>query len=91
MGFYRKKPIVIEARQFDGTFESALEIEQWSEGRVVPVYAGAGNFDHFMTCYTIEGAMSVYRNAFVIKGVKGEFYPCEDQIFEMTYDKEKQE
>lgn len=36
---------------------------------------------------TLEGTMSVNIGDYIIKGVKGEFYPCKPDIFEMTYDK----
>ncbi len=36
---------------------------------------------------TLEGAMTVNPGDWVIKGVKGELYPCKDDIFQMTYEK----
>jgi hypothetical protein len=35
---------------------------------------------------TLEGDMMVSENDWVIKGVKGELYPCKPDIFEMTYE-----
>jgi hypothetical protein len=36
---------------------------------------------------TLEGAMRADVDDFIIKGIKGEFYPCKPDIFEQTYDK----
>lgn len=40
----------------------------------------------FLVILTLEGHMRADRNDFVIKGVKGEFYPCKPDIFKETYD-----
>ena len=39
-----------------------------------------------MDIHTPEGVMSVSNGDWIIKGVKGEFYPCKPDIFEMTYE-----
>ena len=82
---YKKKPVVIDAIQWDGTEDLALEI------------AAIGGFEGMLDyktgafgglyIETLEGRMQVSPNDYVIKGVKGEFYPCKPDIFEMTYDK----
>ena len=36
--------------------------------------------------YTLEGTMEVSKNDYIIKGIKGEFYPCKPDIFEESYD-----
>ena len=88
---YRKKPVVIEAMQFDGTHACADKIISWvneatgyllSSGQTPPIlfYYGA------MTIRTLEGEMSGDKGDWIIKGVKGEFYPCKPDIFEMTYE-----
>lgn len=40
---------------------------------------------------TLEGTHEASMYDFIIKGVKGEFYPCKPDIFEMTYEKVKDE
>ena len=40
-----------------------------------------------MKIQTLEGEMTASINAYIIKGVKGEFYPCKPDIFEQTYEK----
>lgn len=86
---YRKKPVVIEAWQ--ATEENYRQgvpefIRQAHNVRFVvatPQYGGmlvGGEID------TLEGKHSFSRNDYIIKGVKGEFYPCKPDIFEMTYE-----
>jgi hypothetical protein len=86
MALYRKKPVVIEAVQFTGSNRrEALQFiypsmsEDGLRGAEVaslPVVIG-----------TLEGDMTVSPGDWVIKGVKGEFYPCKSDIFEATYEK----
>ena len=87
MAQYRKKPVVIEAIQFNG--KNAEEIEQWSNNNVK---AGPASEDTLTRSYleieTLEGMMTAQQNDYIIKGVKGEFYPCKPDIFEQTYDAE---
>ena len=87
MAQYRKKPVVIEAIQFNG--KNAKEIEQWSNNNVI---AGPVSEDTLTGAYleieTLEGTMTAQPNDYIIKGVNGEFYPCKPDIFEKTYDAE---
>ena len=87
MAQYRKKPVVIEAIQFNG--KNAEEIEQWSNNNVK---AGPVSEDTLTKAYleieTLEGTMTAQPNDYIIKGVNGEFYPCKPDIFEKTYDSE---
>jgi len=84
MGKYRKKPVVVEAIQFDGTIHG---IEQ-AQAFVGPEYqtdhkAGVG----YIVCFpTLEGEMQARAGDWIIKGVKGEFYPCKPDIFAATYE-----
>jgi len=77
---FRKKPVVIEAEQFDGTWES------------VPLFSALGqthegiNADGKLTVLTLEGVMLANVGDWIIRGVKGEFYPCKPDIFAATYE-----
>ena len=88
---YRKKPVVIEAIQFTG--ENWKEINDFTKRGISEVGDGAdeqGNIiprPHYALIYTLEGVMRADINDWVIKGVKGEFYPCKPDIFEATYEK----
>ncbi len=76
---FRKKPVVIEAIEFDGSHESAHEIFKLSEGRIS--YIG-----NRLTIRTLEGEMLASEGDWIIKGVAGEVYPCKPDIFESTYE-----
>lgn len=89
MSKFRKKPVVIEAVHIDGTHES------WEAAiAFVGGASGAHNGHLPMTdkdrCWfyidTLEGQMTAYNGDWIIKGVKGEFYPCKADIFEATYE-----
>lgn len=75
---YRKKPVVIDAIQI--TPFNIPEIEQFVGGDFGKNASGQN------VIATLEGAMVCSMNDFIIKGVKGEFYPCKPDIFEATYE-----
>ena len=81
---FRKKPVEIEAIQFNGSLESYRNIVdalQIPENEIV--------FDSFnmeINIQTLEGIITAAPNDWVIKGIAGEFYPCKPDIFEMTYE-----
>lgn len=83
---YRKKPVVIEARQWDGTNENAAEITKWMGNTEVLLCEDFLEDGRFFEIKTLEGSMKASENDFIIKGVKGEFYPCKPDIFEETYE-----
>lgn len=84
MSFYRKKPVVIEARRHDSTsWDSAVKIAEWCGGRSVKNEMAHGS--HIIIS-TLEGDMRADLGDWVIKGVSGEFYPCKPDIFEKTYE-----
>jgi hypothetical protein len=97
---FRMKPVEVEARQFDGTSESGAALVTWAtengaEGEYHPFLAdhfkGDPNVyvahpDPYMRIVTLEGTMVASRGDWIIKGVKGEFYPCKPDIFEATYE-----
>lgn len=79
---YRKKPIVIDAIQWDGSKKAWDKIMALGRVRWKPGEMGSETF----IIETLEGDMIVRVNDFVIRGVAGEFYPCKPDIFEMTYE-----
>jgi hypothetical protein len=89
MGIYRKKPVEIEAMQISEQTE--FEIVKWSEGKVYtsPVLEPTENNPKgvYWQIQTLEGTMTASPGDYIIKGIKGEFYPCKPDIFELTYDK----
>lgn len=83
---FRKKPIVVEAMQF-GPVGAGARIIEWLHKEGVRVYLTSIGIE----IPTLEGRMIAKRGDWVIKGVYGEFYPCNEKIFSMTYDPEIQE
>lgn len=79
---FRKKPVVIEAVQFLGD-ENLQEIIEWMGD------SGVIAMGDYMRILTLEGEMTASRSDWIIKGVKGEFYPCKPDIFEATYESVK--
>lgn len=90
---FRKKPVVVEARQL--TPETAEEIGAWcnadiciSEGYRSYLWGwGLPIEQRSMTVPTLEGEHIASMGDWIIQGVKGEFYPCKPDIFEMTYER----
>ena len=75
MAKYRKKPIVIEAEQWD--------IDKDIEG---VTYINLNN-QQMGVIQTLEGHMIVSPGDWIITGIKGEKYPVKDEIFKITYEK----
>lgn len=77
MAKYRKKPVVIEAIQWNG--ENTMEILKW---------VGDKAYLHdSIYIKTLEGDHKATIGDYIIKGIKGEFYPCKPDIFKATYEK----
>ena len=77
-----KKPIVIEAIQYNGI--NITEIESFLVSKLPTVWSSVE--DTQLVIPTLEGDMKVSKGDYVIKGIKGEFYPCKPDVFEKTYD-----
>ena len=80
---YKKKPIQIEAYQYDGTNLEFLK--NWTNNKIFTVINYYGEDIIFIT--TLEGNMLVSHNSWIVKGIKNEFYPVNDDIFNLTYEK----
>lgn len=97
---YRKKPIVIEAKQFVGGATNATPIidwilegdhtARWHEAEEAWVsedgMQGHSASPEYLAINTLEGTMTADPGDWIIRGVKGEFYPCKPDIFEATYE-----
>ena len=75
---FRKKPVEILAHQWTG--ENTEEILDWINHPDAKLTG-----DH-LNIPTLEGDHYACKDDWIIKGVKGEFYPCKPDIFEMTYE-----
>ena len=83
MSFYRKKPVVIEARQLTRGRGVASGLALWSGGWI------SEEADHeapSIIIPTLEGDHIAQQGDWIIKGVAGEFYPVKAAIFEQTYE-----
>lgn len=81
---YRKKPVVIEAVQWIGENKDEVLAFIGAHGyytELVGVERGPA-----FVIQTLEGKLFVRPNDWIIKGIKGEFYPCKPDIFEATYE-----
>jgi len=78
---YRKKPIVIEAVQLT---EDNIDALIGFCGDKIKAHPLTG-----VVIETLEGNMLASAGDYIIKGVKGEFYPCKPDIFEQTYEEVK--
>lgn len=86
---YRKKPIEIEAIQYVGkNFKEICRFLDMTYGdfEKMPEDYDAGPFK----IHTLEGDMEVSVGDYIIKDIKGEFYPCKPDIFDETYEEVKE-
>ena len=89
---FRKKPVEIEAIQYTG--DNFDEIYEWARGdkaaSEAPIVCGnkpdGSNDLDALWISTLEGNMKAIKGDWIIKGVKGEFYPCKPDIFKETYE-----
>lgn len=84
---FRKKPIVIEAVQWDGFNNS--EIEEFVGQELLCIVSENVDLEivpHSLIIPTLEGRHSASRMDWVIKDILGEFYTCKPDIFEKTYE-----
>jgi hypothetical protein len=94
---WRKKPIEIDAMQWDGSPPGAVAVINW-----VLHGGGTARYHHaeppekswdeeapaFIAIDTLEGTMRATAGYWVIRGVRGEHYACEPEIFLQTYERD---
>lgn len=84
MAKFRKKPVVIEAMQLVDV-ASAYAILAWNVGKGnIGITRGDGPVH--LKILTLEGEMRADLGDWIIRGVKGEVYPCKPDIFAATYE-----
>ncbi len=79
---FRKKPVVIEAIQFDASSKNLAILSEFVAQRTL-------HFDpekEQVVIKTLEGEHIASKGDWIIKGVQGECYPCKPDIFEQTYE-----
>ena len=80
---FRKKPVVIDAMQF---IDNGDEVVTWAKS--LGADALCWSISATKTAIgirTLEGEMQASSGDWIIRGVKGEFYPCKPDIFDATY------
>ncbi len=82
MAMFRKKPIVIEAVQL---LDSAFDGDHPNDEHVIGVVYDL--VKRIAIIHTLEGTMTASIGDWIIRGVKGELYPCKPDIFEATYER----
>jgi len=83
---YKKKPTIIEAIQWDGSnINEVIDFTKDKSNIVVErhTYTQASAR---VIIHTLEGDMEASIGDYIIRGVKGEYYPCKPDVFDMTYD-----
>ena len=80
MAQYRKKPVVIEAVQLEYSTTSQENCIKFTNG------IAKKGLDGGLIIPTLEGNMIANTGDWIIRGIKGEFYPCKNDIFEQTYE-----
>lgn len=88
MGRFRKKPVEIEAVQWTG--DNWYFLREWTDDKFNVLDEEDRTDDPDATAEVLDDLHStwvlVYTGDWIIKGVKGEFYPCRNEVFEATYE-----
>lgn len=83
---YVSRPVVIEALRYDGTRGSGGDVVEWVTQSVPPGSIGISVLDiDALYIETLEGRMKVSPGDWIIRGTRGEFYPCKPDVFEVKY------
>jgi len=86
---YRSKVVEIEARQFVGIEypEITRDIIAWTKGSDTPAYIDAdGDGNRQLYINTLEGTMRASDGDYIIRGLRGEHYPCKPDVFLAKYE-----
>lgn len=75
----RKKPVVVDAIRYDGEFPLSFLGDRERVG-------SAGDGTGALLIHTLEGTMRAEVGDYIIRGVKGELYPCKPDIVAATYE-----
>lgn len=88
---YIKKPVGIVAEFWDGSRDRALEIETWFKQNVpanVTTVTYVESRPAYLLLDTPEGPFKLGAGWWIIRGVKGEYYGCRNDIFVETYEQD---
>ena len=83
---YVKRPVIIEAVQWTG--KNVEEIARFLNKDKFAILKPIGKLPGYkIAINTLEGVHNVSIGDYIVKGIKGEFYPCKPDIFEQTYER----
>jgi hypothetical protein len=94
---FRKRPVVIEAMRLHAETDPEVFLDPNTKAHAeIAGWMGANGFHDFkvhgehrpygLAITTLEGVMIAEPGDWIIRGVLGEFYPCEPGIFAATYE-----
>lgn len=86
MAKFRKKPVVIEARQLGNDYDEDFAIMRWCGGILIKDDYRGEDANLLFDVPTLEGSHQARIGDWIICGIKGEFYPCKPDIFMATYE-----
>ena len=78
--YYKKKPVTVAAVKWNGI--NLQEIREFTNNEAMIK-------NDVLIIPTLEGTMTVEIGSYIIRGIKGEYYPCRGDIFEDTYEEVK--
>jgi len=85
--WFRKRPVDVQAWQLSKDLREVRDIANWIESSggatSIPFLPSS---EHVLSVVTLEGEMKAGPGWWIIRGVKGEFYPCAPDIFAATYE-----
>lgn len=85
MAQYRKKPVIIEAFRY-GIDDRPEWFKEAGRGLTEEDFPPYGDKERWCDIYTLEGVMTVYRGYWIIRGVQGEIYSCDPDVFALNYE-----
>lgn len=83
---YRKKPLIVEAIQWEGNTPALRSGTIGWPHEFLTI-----NLDGDLLVHTLEGCMKANIGDYVVRGIEGELYPCKKHIFEKLYEEVESE
>lgn len=84
--YYMKKPVVVSSFQLGYQDMPLWFQEAIADNKVSNISAFLESANEIIKIKTLEGIMTAQKGDWIIRGVKGEIYPCKDDVFKATYD-----
>ena len=86
---FRTKIVEIEAVRYDGS--NSMELWQWTEGLFKEtIESEKSGFPGLIYDNLHETWIQVAVGQWIVRGAKGEFYPCDDETFHWKYEEIKE-